>query len=177
MKKLKLLLLTGFLVLSTCFPAFAGTWTHTHDTEWGTNTYDYLWFYVKDNGEYAQSEWVQDSDGTWYWIDDNQYLPTSQGVADDGGLYNSKGAYIDFSDGSRKYLTKELSSQIANSMTYEQVISILGKEHEVDSSSQSITSYGTYDYLTLKWYSKDAKGSQYVAFTNGIVSYASSYWQ
>lgn len=176
MKKLKLLLLTSVLTFSTCFSAFAGVWTHTHDTDWSTNTYDNLWFYIKDDGEYAESEWVQDSDGIWYWIDDSQYLPSFAGIADDGCLYNSKGAYVDFSDGSRKYLTKELSSQIANGMTYEQVVSVLGKEHEVSDSSQSITSYGTYDYLTLKWYSQDAKGSQYVAFTNGVVSYASSYW-
>lgn len=171
MKKMKLLLATAIMSISVCFPSFAGTWTHTYNSE----TYNNLWFYVKDDGSYAKDEWIQDSDGTWYWIDKNYQLPSMYGVSKDGGLYNNKGAYIDINDGSTKYLTKELSSQITEGMTYDQVITILGKEHDVQKATQAAD--GTYDYLYLLWYSGDARGCQYVIFKKGTVHYASSDWK
>lgn len=171
MKKLKLLLITGILTISTCYPCFAGTWTNTYKSE----TYKNLWYYIKDDGTYAKDEWIQDSDGTWYWIDKNNQLPSMYGLSKDGYLYNNKGIYVDVSDGARKYLTKELSSQISKGMTYDQVMKILGKEHDVFKATQAAD--GSYDYLYLLWYSGDAKGCQYVIFEKGIVHYASSDWK
>lgn len=171
MKKIKLLLMTGIISISTCFPSFAGTWTNTYNSK----TYDNLWFYIKDDGSYAKNEWVQDDDGTWYWINKRNHLPSSHGLSTDGYLYNNKGAYVDVSDGSRKYLTPELSSQIVKGMAYDQVMSILGKEHSVFEARQADD--GTYDHLYLLWYSADAKGIQYVIFKKGFVHYASSSWK
>lgn len=171
MKKIKLLLITGILSISACFSAFAGTWTHTYNSD----TFNNLWFYTKDDGNYAKDEWIQDSDGTWYWIDKNHQLPSMYGLSKDGYLYNNKGAFVDISDGSKKYLTQELSSQVVKGMAYDQVMSILGKEHDVFDAKQAAD--GTYNYLYLLWYSKDAKGCQYVIFKKGIVHYASSDWK
>lgn len=174
MKKMKLFLVAAIMSVSVCFPALAGSWTHTHDSGSYIGTYDNLWFYIKDNGNYAQEEWIQDSDGTWYWINEYNQLPYTQGVSTDGYLHNSFGAYVDVADGTKKYLTRELSSQAVKGMNYDQVINILGKEHDVYKSKQAAD--GTVNYLHLNWYSSDAKGCQDVILENGIVTHASSNW-
>ena len=103
MRKTKLFIATLVMSMVLNSTALAGTWTHTHETEWSINTYDNLWFYVKDNGEYAENEWIQDDDGTWYWIDAGGTLPSWAGVATDGSLYDSTGKYIDMTIDGRKY--------------------------------------------------------------------------
>ena len=55
MRKTKLIIATLAISMLLSSTALAGTWTHTHETEWGINTYDDLWFYVKDSGEYAET--------------------------------------------------------------------------------------------------------------------------
>lgn len=174
MKKTKLILATTLMSISISFPAFAGTWTHTHNSGNYNGTYDNLWFYLKDDGNYAKEEWIHDNDGTWYWINNYNQLPSMEGVSTDGYLYNSLGAYVDVSDGTKKYLTRELSSQTAEGMTYDQVINILGKEHDVFKSKQSTD--GTIDYLHLNWYSSDAKGRQDVILKKGIVTLTTLSW-
>lgn len=164
----------ALMAQTTAFAA-NGTWTHTQETKYGVHTWDNLWFYITDRGTYAKNEWVLDHD-IWYWLDADGQLPVYAGVASDGYLYNGLGIYIDFNDASTWALTKELADQIKKGMTYDEVVAILGKEHEVSNSRQVTSSAGNHDYLTLNWYSKDAKGSAYVHLDNGVVTYASSYW-
>ena len=59
------------------------------------------------------------------------HCPSWAGVATDGSLYDSTGKYIDMTIDGRKYATEELYNQLQEGMTYDQVISILGKEHEI----------------------------------------------
>lgn len=172
MKKLKLLFLTGLMSLTMCIPAFAGSWTHTMTTQAGSRTNNNTWYYVKDDGQYAKNEWVVSDDGVWYWFNNNCMVPNTAGVSDDGYLYNSEGIMVNTSDGSKKYLTEDLSDQITEGLTHEQVIAILGEEHEIKLSSQSSDN----SCIVSQWYSEDAKGRQCVYFTNGIVSSTSSYW-
>ncbi|WP_349672407.1 hypothetical protein [Lacrimispora sp.] len=175
MKKMKLLFVTAIISVSVCLPAFAGTWTHTYDDGYHIGNYDSLWFYVKDDGSYAKEEWVQDSDGTWYWIDKYNQLPQMEGLSADGYLFNSSGAYVDVADGTKKYLTRELSSQVVDGMTYDQVINILGKEHDIYKEKR--TADGALEFQHLNWYSSDAKARQDVILKNGNVTHASSNWK
>ena len=163
------------LALGVIQPVYAGTWTHTHSNEWGSYTYDNLWFYIKDDGNYADNEWILDN-GIWYWIDGTGSLAIGSGVAKDGYVYNSDGIWVDTTKGDKWFLTRESAALIKDDMTYEQVVAILGREHEIVSSSQTITSWGTYDYITLKWLSADTRGDMYVYFMNGRVYYCASYW-
>ena len=147
MRKTKLIIATLAISMLLSSTALAGTWTHTHETEWGINTYDDLWFYVKDSGEYAENEWIQDEDGTWYWIDD------------------------------RKYATEELYNQLQEGMTYDQVISILGKEHEITNAERRQIGSQTYDYLQVRWYSQDAESKIRITFKNGLLHARHGDWQ
>ena len=47
--------LTSAFIFACSSTTFAGTWTH-NDKD-GYN-WDSLWFYVKDDGSYAQQEWI-----------------------------------------------------------------------------------------------------------------------
>ena len=177
MRKTKLIIATLAISMLLSSTALAGTWTHTHETEWGINTYDDLWFYVKDSGEYAENEWIQDEDGTWYWIDDGGTLPSWAGVATDGSLYDSTGKYIDMTIDGRKYATEELYNQLQEGMTYDQVISILGKEHEITKAERRQIGSQTYDYLQVRWYSQDAESKIRITFKNGLLHARHGDWQ
>ena len=177
MRKTKLIIATLAISMLLSSTALAGTWTHTHETEWGINTYDDLWFYVKDSGENAENEWIQDEDGTWYWIDDGGTLPSWAGVATDGSLYDSTGKYIDMTIDGRKYATEELYNQLQEGMTYDQVISILGKEHEITNAERRQIGSQTYDYLQVRWYSQDAESKIRITFKNGLLHARHGDWQ
>ena len=160
------------------FPLFAGTWTHTQKSQYYTHTYDNLWFFVKDNGQYAKEEWIKDADGTWYWITDGGYLPTlSGGIAKDGSLYDKDGKWVDMSAATgRHFIDQDMYGRISNGMSYEDAVGVLGPEHEI--FSMNSTSFGstTYNYVTYKWYTKDAKGSMYVQCRDGAVVNSWAYW-
>ena len=143
MRKTKLFIATLVMSMVLNSTALAGTCTHTHETEWSINTYDNLWFYVKDNGEYAENEWIQDDDGTWYWIDAGE------------DLYN----------------------QLQEGMTYDQVVSILGKEHEIRNTERRQIGNQTYDYLQTAWYSQDAESDIRITFKNGILHARHATWR
>lgn len=176
MRKRKLLLVTAVLSGILTFPAYAGTWTHTYETQSKSSVYDNLWFYIKEDGSYANQEWIQDSDGTWFWINEEGYVPLYAGVADDGRLYNCQGIYIDMND-NRRFASQDLYSQIKEGMDYSQVAAVLGKEHEVVDSYQSSFADHTYDYLYLRWYSEDTGSSIMIGFTNGQVSIKWADWK
>ena len=177
MKKAKLFLATLMMSTILANTALSGTWTHTHETDSSINTYDNLWFYVKDNGEYAENEWIQDEDGTWYWIDNDGTLPSWPGVAADGCLYDSTGKYIDMTIDGRKYASEDLYNQLQEGMTYDQVISILGKEHEVRNTERRQIGSETYDYLQVRWYSQDAESSIRITFKNGLLHARHATWR
>lgn len=172
MKKLKLALATVFLSAVMAGTSLAGTWTHSYTYSDGeTVTYDYLWFYIKDDGTYACQEWIQDTDGTRYWLDSTS-LPTSPGVADDGSLYDDGGRYVPMEG--RAYLTFENATSISMGMTYDQVVAVLGLEHaRPDGFFRSI--YGT-DYIECVWVAQDNHGKLTLDFTNGVVTGYSTYW-
>lgn len=98
----KSLLFLSALALSTVMtmPVIAGEWVR-HPS------YDNLWSYIKDDGTYANAEWIKDNTGTWYWITEGSvgYLSNIQGIAPDGYRYNAKGEYIDMNADGRKYMT------------------------------------------------------------------------
>lgn len=48
--------------------AFAGSWEQKND----------LWTYLKDNGQHARAEWIQDKDGSWYYLGINGYMETNR---------------------------------------------------------------------------------------------------
>lgn len=174
-RKVKLLCATLAASTILSMTALAGTWTHTYDDEYGSNTYDNLWYYIKDNGEYAKTEWVQDEDGTWYWIDDTKNLAIFWGIAPDGSLYDSTGKYIDMTD--RKYATEELYNQLQEGMSYDQVVGILGKEHEVTRNERRQVGGQTNDYLQARWYAQDGKSKIRITFKNGLLSVRHGDWE
>ena len=88
MRKIKVF--CAILTASVLLPmtAQAGTWTHTYNDDYGVSTDKNLWFYLKDNGNFAQNEWIQAEDGIWYWFDALATLPNEGGLALDGSMYN-----------------------------------------------------------------------------------------
>ena len=164
--------LTSAFIFACSSTTFAGTWTH-NDKD-GYN-WDSLWFYVKDDGSYAQQEWIADS-GTWYWIDDNGYIPVVAGISSDGFLYNSKGIYVPTNDGIHHFVDQNMYGQLHEGMTANEVNAVLGQPHELSSSSSADYGSRHYDYASYYWYSSNTNGSMYVSYTNGIVTYFSAYW-
>ncbi len=151
--------------------ALAGTWTHRDSS--GQGYYDY-WLYIKDNGQYAAEEWIQDTDGVWYWIEADQMLPIIAGVATDGSRYTSKGVYIDMS--SRKFPTQEMYRQLRDNMPYEEVFSILGEPHELYSSSFFAIGTDYRDEAVYLWYTPDMQGGVVASFLNGRLEEFYGHW-
>lgn len=171
-RTLKTLAITSAFAAACAFSSFAGSWTHCDKAgfDWSN-----LWFYVKDNGQHAENEWIVDN-GTWYWIDDSGCLGIAPGISTDGYLYNSQGIYVPINDGSHHFVDQAMYNQLHEGMSADQVNAILGQPHELDSSSSSDFGSSHFDYATYIWYSSNAKGSIYVHYTNGVVSFTSAYW-
>lgn len=151
-----------FISLSMCITALAGTWTYTNqDSEENTRR---NWHYIRDDNTNAQSEWILDN-GIWYWIDDQGILPVFwTGIADDGRIYNKKGELIDFTDNRREYLSRESLSMLNTGITYEEVVNILGLEHENDYT------FYNHEYKALYWYSEDLNKKLLIYFTDNVVT-------
>lgn len=77
----------------------------------------------------------------------------------------------------RKYATEELYNQLQEGMTYDQVISILGKEHEITNAERRQIGSQTYDYLQVRWYSQDAESKIRITFKNGLLHARHGDWQ
>lgn len=163
MKKPKLLITTILLTAVMSSIAWAGEWKQLPN-----NSYDYkeIWTYQKDDGLPAANEWLQ-IDGRWYWFQADGSLPTAAGYAPDGFCFNAKGEYIDLTDGC-SFITRELSRQVQVGMSYNEITSVLGKEHETITSSKKTVGLQTFYYRTLRWYSKDLKQSVTINFTNDV---------
>lgn len=163
------------LALMCTSSAFAGTWTHIDKDgyDWGSDSS--YWSYIKDNGAYAENEWVDDN-GTWYWLGDYGMLPYFAGIAKDGCLYNSDGIYVPTNDGVHHFVDRNMYAQLSDGMSADQVNAILGQPHELYSSSSSDYGLRHYDYAAYIWYTSDAKSDIYVYYTNGVVSSFSAYW-
>ena len=54
----KIIALAGLAVFLNAGTAFAGNWEKD----------EISWRYLKDNGQYAEYEWIQDDDGSWYYF-------------------------------------------------------------------------------------------------------------
>lgn len=174
MRKIKVF--CAILTASVLLPmtAQAGTWTHTYNDDYGVCTYKNLWFYLKDNGNFAQNEWIQAEDGIWYWFDALATLPNEGGLALDGSMYNGNGEYVDMS--TITFVTEDMYNQLQEGMSYDQVVAILGKEHEVHTSERQQTGDQTVDVLQVKWYSQDFKSSIRLTFNNGILIRRRATW-
>lgn len=168
-KTLKVSLVAAFFSLVMVFSSLAGTWTQTRVYDDGmVETYEYIWFYVKDDGTYACNEWVIDDDGTRYWVEWDCALPIDAGVSSDGLLYDSDGKLASMEG--RAFLTPQTAMLVAPGMTYDQVISVLGLEHD------RFDEYNTFDdnwkpitYVFCCWFSQDGQMEMNIRFVNGIV--------
>lgn len=165
-KKTSIVFITILTSIATCLTAFAGTWTKVDPDGY---EYSQAMSYIKDNGTYAREEWVQDTDGTYYWIEADGALPVNAGIATDGYMFDSLGKYVDFTDGTRKYLDIDAISHLKAGTTYDSAVSLLGQPH----STADYYSY-YYDYYgdnasTAYWYSQDMLSSLNIVFYNNVV--------
>lgn len=144
-------------------PSLAGEWRHIPNTGY---EYREIWTYQKDDGQPAKDEWLLIND-IWYWFLPDGTLPSKAGYAPDGFCYNAKGEYIDLTAGCH-FIDRAMARQIQVGMSYDEIVSLLGKEHEMVSSSQKTSGLMTFQYKTLKWYSKDLKYSLTINFTNDV---------
>jgi len=76
-----------------------------------------------------------------------------------------------------KYATEDLYNQLQDGMSYEQVISILGKEHEVSNAERRQIGNQTYDYLQVKWYAEDLDSNIRITFKNGLLHARHATWK
>ena len=159
----KLLMTVICFSLTMAQTAWAGEWKQQPNYSY---EYRELWAYQKDDGLMAESEWLL-INGTWYYFGEDGYLPTVPGYAPDGSCYNAKGEYIDLADG-RSFITKEAARPIQVGMSYNEIVSLIGKEHETVSYEQKQVGLATFTYRTLKWYSKDLKYGLIINFTNDV---------
>ena len=162
MKKQRKMLMTALIssavlsvtVLAGALTTWAGEWTHqSPPSEFFGSSYDEaLWYYIKDDGTYAVSEWVYDEgDKEWYWVDDTGSIPMTAGTP-------------------YKFITQEDYDKVQEGMTYRQVVEILGAYHEYSASEKTGTGEDEVLVETLAWYSEKAKGVIYVTFRNDIVA-------
>lgn len=168
MKKIKLLVSTMLLSTILSISAFAGIRTNVW---YDGNVYEYHVFYVKDDGTYAKNEWIQDTDGNFYWVDEVNSIATNWGIALDGRLYNSYGKLIPMDD--KKFATIEDCKKLKQGMTYEEVVAILGMEHEMLYCDTLLVDEETGElafYLDLTWYAQDNEHSIEVNFINNLLS-------
>lgn len=164
MKKSSLAFLIILISTFTYFTALAGTWTKVDSDGY---EYSQAMSYIKNDGTYAREEWVQDTDGTYYWIEYDGALPVGAGISTDGYMYDDIGRYIDFTDGSRKYLDPDVIPAFQAGTTYDQVVSLLGQPHStVDYYRYYYSSYYGYgdDTITASWYTQDMNSYLNVIF-------------
>lgn len=74
------------LALMSTFSAFAGTWEKDGDN----------WTYKKDDGQYAEYEWIQDADGSWYYCKRWGIMETNQMI--DGYYVGADGRMVSKDD-------------------------------------------------------------------------------
>lgn len=89
-------------------------------------------------------------------------------------MYNGNGEYVDMS--TITFVTEDMYNQLQEGMSYDQVVAILGKEHEVHTSERQQTGDQTVDVLQVKWYSQDFKSSIRLTFNNGILIRRRATW-
>ena len=77
MKKCVLAAATLLAAAVMAFPAYAGNWVEEDGT----------WRYIKDDGNYAVSEWREGADHKDRWLDSDGYMAEDQWVADGDGTY------------------------------------------------------------------------------------------
>lgn len=172
MKKIGLFLSTLLFSVSVSFPAFSGEWVRS---ELASD----MWNYKKDDGSFANEEWIKDGDN-WYWIEKGLtkgFLPLTPGISKDGYLYNSKGMYVDMKVDGRHFITPELCDNVHLNMSYEQVYSILGKEHEVYKSDSYPESNKQLDVYPVLYYSSDANSTVSIIYLDGHVYSKTPLWK
>lgn len=168
MNKLKIGLTAAVMSTLIATSAFAGTWTHTYTNQNGeSETYSTLWCYIKDDGTYAQNEWVQDTDGTWYWVENDCTLPITAGISTDGFLYDGDGRYISMEG--RFFPTVEQAASVTTGMSYDQVLAILGTEHIRSDSHIVFTNEGITSHALCTWFF-GTNGKYRLEFVNGVVN-------
>ena len=168
MNKAKVILTSAVISTLMAASAFAGTWTRTYTSPDGeSETYSTLWCYIKDDGTYAQNEWVQDADGTWYWVEYDCTLPITSGISADGFLYDSDGRYIPMEG--RFFPTVEQASAVTVGMSYDKVLAILGQEHVRSDNHIVFTNEGITSHAVCTWFF-GANGKYRLEFVNGAVS-------
>lgn len=163
MTKKKLLITVIFFSFAMAQTAWAGEWKQQPNYGY---EYRELWAYQKDDGQMAAGEWLL-INGTWYYFGTDGYLPATAGYAPDGSCYNAKGEYIDLTD-RKSFITREAARQIQVGMSYDEIVALIGKEHETVSFEQKQVGLATFTYRTLKWYSKDLKHGLTINFTNDV---------
>lgn len=170
MKNFRLLITIALLAGTVNFSVYAGTRTHVRgDGE----TYDQT-FYLKDDGTYAKNEWIQDTNGKFYYVEGECIMDNVWGIASDGRLYKSDGELVPMEDG-RKFVTLEDIKCLQTGMSYEQVASILGKEHELLFYDVRVIDDETGEteiYVNLVWYCQDNENSINATFINGALELA-----
>ena len=172
-KKIIALTAASLMSIATVFTSFAGTWTNTAPTDTWVPEGNNIWFYIKDDGQYAHMEWIQDTDGSWYYLSSLYSLPQTPGTDANGYIYNDSGIYVDTTG--KRYVTLNDLSSINKDMSYDQVVAILGEPHETRASKSVAkktknTGGGLIELKTYRWYTQDGKTVLDVTFREGVVS-------
>lgn len=87
-KRIMGMAITAISVMVMGMTAYAGTW------QWQPATSD--WLYLKDDGQYASYEWIQDDDGSWYYFGRYEDMQTNCRV--DGYYLGADGKMVTEAD-------------------------------------------------------------------------------
>ena len=177
MKKRLIAIICTALFSMTSVPVFAGTWKQIERQAFFGNS----WYYVKDNGETARSEWIQDN-GKWYYLGESTEMVSDMfsningnvyGFNKDGSMITATGFYADPRNyGKYYFLDKDHKAVLGffvynNTLYYatENHVNSLGSLYKTDGEITQVI----YDNKLYN-HSKSKKGFMYLSDMGKVVN-------
>ena len=176
MKKRLIAIICTALFSMTSVPVFAGTWKQIERQAFFGNS----WYYVKDNGETARSEWIQDN-GKWYYLGGSTEMISDRfsningnvyGFNKDGSMITATGFYPDPRSQNEYYFLDKDHKAVLGFFVYNDTLYYAdnaylgssGKIYKKDKVENVI-----YDW-TLCCQSNNKKGRMYIADMGKVVN-------
>lgn len=176
MKKRLIAIICTALFSMTSVPVFAGTWKQIERQAYFGNS----WYYVKDNGETARNEWIQDN-GKWYYLSGSTEMVSDRfsiingnvyGFNKDGSMITATGFYHDPRSQNEYYFLDKDHKAVLGFFVYNDTLYYAdnaylgssGKIYKKDKVENVI-----YDW-TLCCQSNNKKGRMYIADMGKVVN-------
>lgn len=175
MKKRLIAIICAALFSVTNIPVFAGTWKQIERQAFFGNS----WYYVKDNGQIARDEWIQDN-GKWYYMDSGTEMISDRfsningnvyGFNKDGSMITATGFYPDPKNYEIYYFLDKDHKAVLGFFVYNNMLYYASKDGngELCKTNENKISKVIYDNK-LYCNSKSKKGFMYLTDMSKVVN-------